>query len=453
MQKNITKQILLVEDDESILEPLKYVLEKEGYVVRTATNGKDALEIMSSSTHNIDVILSDIRMPLVDGYSLVKELKEAGNSTPIILMTAFGTIQTAVDAMRNGVYDFLTKPIKINDLKATLAKALEFSQILLGDNEIQNKNPAVKKTSLISESDAMKKVFELVDRVARVDSTVLILGESGVGKEVVANEIHHRSARKTKNFIAINCAAIPGDLLESELFGHTKGSFTGATNHKKGLFEEAEGGTLFLDEIGDMTSALQAKLLRVLQEKKIRAVGSNNSKDLNVRIIAATHRNLRSAIINGTFREDLYYRLSVIPIIISPLRERKEDIRSLAIHFAKRASQKINEGYKTFSEEALIKLQSLPWQGNVRELENAVERCLVMCPRNVIQSQDLTVLDWDKDKEVIQPCLSLKDIEKDAVLYALKQTDGKKAEAAKLLGINRKTLHRKELEYKMNNHA
>jgi DNA-binding NtrC family response regulator len=460
---NVTrKNILLVEDDSGIRESLEEILVQEGYKVESAANGQAALDLIKLNEGKYDVILSDIQMPLADGHTILRTLKETNNDTPIILMTAFGTIQMGVDAIKNGAHDFITKPIEIDDLKNTIEKALVYSQLVLSKETSEQSDSAESKSSqthLIGESPSMKKIFALISRIARVDSTVLILGESGTGKEVIAKEIHRKSNRRDKKFIAINCAAIPHDLLESELFGHAKGSFTGATIQKKGLFEEAEGGTLFLDEIGDMAPTLQAKLLRVLQDRKIRAVGSNVARSLDVRIIAATHKDLRLAIVEGEFREDLFYRLSVIPVFIAPLRERKEDIRPLAIHFAKRASGVVQEGYKTFSEEALVKLQNFQWHGNVRELENVIERCLVMCPRNVIKATDLDFLDTN---EVISQDASseggtqgqaqsetfcLKEIEKETLILALKKTEGKKAEAAKLLGIDRKTLHRKEQEY------
>jgi DNA-binding NtrC family response regulator len=454
------RRILLIEDNSDYRETLVEVLKGQDYFVHPATDAAEALGLLQNRDRKFDIILSDINMPGLNGIDMVKHLREAGNETPVVLMTGFATVQMGVEAIKNGAQDFVTKPIEIEDLIKTLEKTMEYSNLIFSkpEEELQE----TRSTTLIAQSPSMKKIFALIDRIARVDSTVLILGESGTGKEVIAQEIHRRSKRKAGKFVAINCAAIPQELLESELFGHTRGSFTGAVTDKKGLFEEAEGGTLFLDEIGDMDPALQAKLLRVLQERKIRPVGSTVSKNLDVRIVAATHRDLRSAIVEGRFREDLFYRLSVIPVFIAPLRERKEDIKPLAIYFAKRASKAVNEGYKTFSDDAILRLESHPWTGNVRELENTVERSLVLCPRNVLTVNDLNFLDGEELPSLVNEAYSetqvsndqenfcLKEIEKQTVISALKKTAGKKAEAALLLGIDRKTLHRKEQEYELN---
>jgi DNA-binding NtrC family response regulator len=392
-------------------------------------------------------------MPDLDGLTLVNKLREAGNETPVILMTAFGTVAAAVNAIKRGAHDYLTKPLQINDVRETIKRTLQFREVVKDKTDSTSEAKQVS-SHLIAYNPRMRDILGLVGRVADVDTTVLILGESGTGKEVIAQAIHNQGGRRSKRFVAINCAAIPEELLESELFGHAKGSFTGATGQKIGLFEEAEGGTIFLDEIGDMPLSLQAKLLRVLQERRIRPVGSNTTKEIDVRIIAATHRDLRTAMGDGEFREDLYYRLSVIPIVIPPLRERPEDIAPLTEYFMRKASAKADLTPKAITEGALRKLRSYSWKGNVRELENTVERVVVLSQKAIIDETDFDFLQTVEISAAgvvatvaEEKSLALKDIEKEALSLALQKSGGRKEEAARILGISRKTLYRKEREY------
>jgi DNA-binding NtrC family response regulator len=458
-----TAKVLVVDDDSEMLQFLQRILSRDGLDITTCSSGAEALlkikkiengESTFKST-DFDVILSDVRMPSLDGLTLVNKLREAGNETPVILMTAYGSIQSAVDAIKQGAHDYLTKPLQINDVRETIKRTLEYREVVnKNDYKTEGDRGSPTSSNLIALNQRMKDIIALIRRVAHVDTTVLILGESGTGKEVIAQAIHNQGDRKNKKFVAINCAAIPEELLESELFGHAKGSFTGATGQKSGLFEEAEGGTIFLDEIGDMPLSLQAKLLRVLQERKIRPVGSNVSKDINVRIIAATHRDLRTAMVDGQFREDLYYRLSVIPIVIPPLRERPEDIFPLAEYFLKKACTKTDSPLRSFTEGALNKLRAYPWKGNVRELENTIERAVVLSPNTQMTEDDLDFLQTGDvpSSGVVTlssegKSLDLRHLEKEALVLALQKSGGRKEEAAKILGISRKTLYRKEREY------
>ncbi len=450
-------RVLVVDDDIEMLQFFQRILPREGFETTTCSSGAEALATLKAGEVPFDLILSDVRMPALDGLTLVNKLKEAGNETPVILMTAYGTVQSAVEAIKRGAHDYLTKPLQIHDVRETIKRTLKYLEVVKEKKDFRTESDRqIVATHLIAHNSRMKDILSLVRKVAEVDTTVLILGESGTGKEVIAQAIHNHGPRRSKKFVAINCAAIPEELLESELFGHAKGSFTGAVGTKTGLFEEAEGGTMFLDEIGDMPLSLQAKLLRVLQERKIRPVGATTTKDINVRIIAATHRDLRTAMNDGQFREDLYYRLSVIPIVIPPLRERTEDIVPLADYFLKKASTKAHLILKTFSDSAIRKLRSYSWKGNVRELENTVERSVVLSPNQVISEEDLSflqVLDASAADIVAtaaeEKSLSLRDIEKEALVLALQKSGGRKEEAAKILGISRKTLYRKEREYQL----
>jgi len=427
----------------------------ENYHVREFSDGSEALAFLNGSdpeTSQVELVITDLRMPDVDGLSVLRNFKPAHPDVPVILMTAFATVETAVEGLRKGAFDYITKPFKLVEMSHVIGRAIMFGRL-----QRQNKSltKEVKKSwalnDIIGKSQAMRSIFDLIERVAQASSNVLVTGESGTGKEVVAKAIHQQSPRAAKPFVAVNCTAIPDSLLESELFGHVKGSFTGATGDKKGLFEEADGGTLFLDEIGDLDMALQAKLLRALQERVIRPVGSNQSKPIDVRVIAATHRDLKKSITNGTFREDLYYRLTVIPIVMPPLRHRPEDIPLLANHFLNKYSL-LNGGRVTgFSQEAMQKLTSLPWPGNVRELENLVERLVVLSKHSVIQAADIPTGEERGFEsfygQATEDMPSLEDLERRYMALVLEKTGGKKEKAAQILGINRRTLYRKERDY------
>jgi DNA-binding NtrC family response regulator len=444
------KHITIIDDDMEMRSMLRDFLTSEGYQISEFSNARVALNALLEK--GTDLIITDLNMPEMTGLEFVRNFKPLRPNVPVILITAFGTIETAVEAMRAGVFDYVIKPFKLTEISIKAARALQI-QKLQSDNEILRDE--VKRSfsfsGIIGKSPGMLEVFDLVKRVSQATANVLINGESGTGKEQVARAIHRTGPRAHKAFVAINCTAIPEALMESELFGHARGSFTGAHQRKKGLFEEAEGGTLFLDEIGDMDMALQAKLLRVIQERKIRSVGDTIDRDIDVRIIAATHKDLKSAIRNNGFREDLYYRLSVIPIVIPPLRHRREDIPLLAETFLKRFSAANGARVTGFTHSALAKMMEMSWEGNVRELENWVERAVVLARGTQIDVGDLPSVSETSVEaffgEVTSEFPTIEDLEKRYMKFILEKTGGKKEKAAQILGINRRTLYRKEREY------
>ena len=445
--------ILVLDDDQDIQSFLQKMLLDSGFKLTTASSAAEAFQKIKTTGTRFDVILSDVRMPGMTGLEFLAEFKKLDLPIPVILMTAFGSVEAAVTAMKNGAFDYILKPINVNELKISIERALRFSQLEQDNSALRDTLKQGWKTgSIIGKSRGMQSVFDLITRVAPTHANVLVTGESGTGKELVARAIHQNSPRAEMPFIPINCSAIPGELLESELFGHAKGSFTGAHQAKKGLFEEGNGGTIFLDEIGDMDPALQAKLLRVLQERKIKPVGDNKYRDIDVRIVAATHKDLRAAIKENRFREDLYYRLCVIPIEIPPLRQRKEDIPVLAEHFLKKHAAAHSLSVRGFTPSGMARLMTYKWEGNVRELENVIERSLILCPNDRISEEDLPSLDVPANSsgfldERHSDFLTLKEIEKQYIELILRKTGGKKERAAHILGIDRKTLRRKERTY------
>lgn len=456
--------VLVIDDDSAMRSMVVDFLRGEGHLVSEASLATEALRRIESKELNVsdvsepgapkvDLVISDLSMPEMTGIEFISKFRELAPKIPIILITAYGTIETAIDAIRRGAFDYTTKPFKLNEMSITVARALKYRALQLENVRLQSELYQTQSfAKIIGKSPGMREVFDLIRRVAPATANVLITGESGTGKERVARAVHEEGPRRTKKFVAINCTAIPEALLESELFGHAKGSFTGAVGRKRGLFEEAEGGTIFLDEIGDMNLALQGKLLRVIQERKLRAVGDNIDRDIDVRIVAATHKDLKAAIKNGTFREDLYYRLSVIPITIPPLRHRREDIPLLAEHFLKKYSQANHSTAKAFSPEAMARLVSMPWEGNVRELENIIERAVVLTRGTVIDVKDLPSAgegDVESFFGVTQSGAlpTLEEIERRYFKFVLDKTAGRKEKAAQILGVNRRTLYRKEREY------
>ena len=455
--------ILVIDDDSAMRSMVSDFLRSEGYNVSEAALATEALERVANgefdlSGHaphkpSLDLVVSDLNMPEMSGIEFIGKFRAIAPDVPVILITAFGTIETAIEAIRRGAFDYTTKPFKLAEMSVTVARALRFRDLHLENTRLQAEISQTHSfAKIIGKSPGMQEVFDLIRRVAPANANVLIMGESGTGKERVARAIHDEGPRRGKRFVAINCTAIPESLLESELFGHAKGSFTGAVGRKRGLFEEADGGTIFLDEIGDMNLALQAKLLRVIQERKIRAVGDTLDHDVDVRIIAATHKDLKASIKNGTFREDLYYRLSVIPIVIPPLRHRREDIGLLADHFLKKYSANNGSEKKTFSQTALSRLMSMPWEGNVRELENVIERAVVLARGNVIDIDDLPKPTDGSVESFFSGSHSatmptLEEVEKRYFKFVLDKTGGRKEKAAQILGVNRRTLYRKEREY------
>ena len=431
-QSNISEpNVLLVDDDESLLRLMAIRLKGEGYNVQSAGGGKEALRL--NNTQNFDMVLSDLRMPGLDGLSLFEEIIGLGKDVPVILMTAHGTIQDAVEATQRGVFGFLTKPIDHDELRSLMKKAVSQSQ------GAQNGQWCEK---IITRSMQMAQLLDQAYRVAKRDVSVLISGASGTGKELLASAIHKASKRVDKNFVAINCGALPENLLESELFGHAKGSFTGAVNEHKGLFREADGGTLFLDEIGDMPIPLQVKLLRALQEQTIRPVGSSKQIPIDVRVISATHKNLNKEMQKGNFREDLYYRLNVVNITLPTLRERSEDIPLLARHLLKTSVKRHQVKVNRFSDDAMQLLTTFLWPGNVRQLVNVVEQCVALTHTPIIASH-LVEQALSTSEQKWPTLTEARDaFEQKYLLKLLKITDGNVTRAAELAGRNRTDMHK-----------
>ena len=440
-------KILIIDDDTSLRRVLEYNLQEAGYQVSAAANGEEGLHQFNEDTPAL--VITDMKMPGMDGMQVLQAIKERSPETLVIIITAFGTVDIAVEAMKAGAYDYITKPFNRDELRLTVAKALQFSG--LTDENKRLKCALSDRSdfrSMVGSSTAMEKVFQVVAKVADTEASVLITGESGTGKELVARSIHNQSARKDAPFVAINCAAIPRDLLESELFGHVKGAFTGAAKDKTGKFLLAEGGTLFLDEVAELPLELQPKLLRALQERVVEPVGGTKEQKLDVRIVAATNLDIDKAIADGVFREDLYYRLSVIPIHLPPLRQRPDDIPLLLRHFC----IKHKADAVTFDKQSLAILTSYVWPGNVRELENLVERLLIMRNGNIITSDDLP--DKIRNGGAVQGSASgpggiinlpnegysLEQLEREVVMQALERNQWNQTAAARFLRIPRHTL-------------
>ena len=436
------KTILIADDDESLKRVIEYNLSNKGYRVLLANNGNEALNIFKSE--DVDIVITDIQMEKVDGLELLEEIKRLKSNALVIMITAHGSIETAVKAMKLGAYDYITKPFNRDELQIIIEKAQNL-QSLMSEN-IRLRQELADRFSLdniIGASSKMKRIYDMVARVAKSDSTILLQGESGTGKELIARAIHFNSSRAKKPFITVNCSAIPENLMESELFGHVKGAFTGAIKDKAGKFEAAEGGTIFLDEIGDVRKDLQVKLLRVLQEKSIDKVGSTQDINVDVRVIVATNILLETAIEEGKFREDLFYRISVIPILLPPLRERKDDITLLVQHFM----TKHGGNDCKMLPEALDILNRYDWPGNVRELENIIERAIVLKEEdNVISPEDIP--DHIKRKqsssqmslEIPDEGLNLEEVEKALIINAMNKAGQNQTRAAELLNISRQTL-------------
>jgi two-component system NtrC family response regulator len=439
-------RILVVDDDDSLRRVLEVQLQQLGYRVNTAKNGEAALSLLRETSH--DLVLTDLRMPGLSGLDLLKHIRSAHPETVVIILTAYGTVDTAVEAMRVGAYDYVTKPVHREALELIIGRALEHLNLL---EEIRNLRASLDKKygfeNIIGRSDVLLSVLDVAARAAHSNSTVLIQGETGTGKELLAKAIHFNSPRRDKPFATINCGTIPRELLESELFGHQKGSFTGAVASKKGKVEVADGGTLFLDEIGEMPLELQVKLLRVVQHGELEKVGAVEVTRVDVRILAATHRNLHALIEDGAFREDLYYRLAVIPITLPPLRERTEDIPELIQHFFGKCKQKHNRPGLFFADVLLPYFMQYRWAGNIRELENVLERIVVLSRGDEITIKDLPdfltrerpVLDELK-MEMPPQGISLESVERELILRALKKCDWNQTHAARYLDISRKAL-------------
>jgi len=445
-------RVMIIDDEPLMRMTVQDALAAEGYKVITAETGGKGLTLLREN--RADMVITDLRLPDMDGIQILREVKTFSPETQVILITAYGSIDSAVTAMKEGASDYLTKPFSMEELLLIIKRIQRI-------RELEEENRSLRKKveekfgleGLVGKSPQMIKIYDLIETVSQTDTTVLVYGESGTGKEMVANAIHLRSSRKGRPFIKVNCAALPETLLESELFGHEKGAFTGAFKQRKGRFEMADGGTLFLDEIGDISQTVQVKLLRVLQERQFERVGGNETLSVNVRLICATQRDLKEEIRKGSFREDLYYRLNVVPILLPLLRERSEDIFLLADHFINKFSKKMGKEITGLSEEAKTILLKYTFPGNIRELENMLERAVALIKGKVIQAYDLPeeicgqaspVRDICERIRGTKPLASATSVfEKEYIQSVLEKTKGKKGQAAEILGISRKTLWEK----------
>ncbi len=440
-------KILVIDDDLEMCALLSDVLEGEGWSVATSSDSLEASRILKKE--EFDVIITDLKMKGLKGLDLLAEAKKVASLTPVIIITAFGTIESAIKAMKMGAYDYITKPFRTDEIILTVKKALENRRL---KKEVVRLKKEVESRyhfhRLIGKSPAMQTVYDLIERISASSNSVFITGESGTGKELVAKAIHYSGSRKGGAFIAVNCAAIPETLLESELFGYKRGAFTDARTDKKGLLFEANSGTLFLDEVTEMALVLQAKLLRVIEEREVRPLGDTNAYPLDVRIISSSNRNIKEVIHQGRFREDLYYRLKVIDIELPPLHERREDIPLLVEHFIKKFSQEPKKSVSGVSEEALKALINYAWPGNVRELENAIQRAITLSQHDVILPEDLPAPilrepEEDLMDKGIRENYTADQVEKEYIRRVLMAVGGNKSRAAQILGFDRKTLYRK----------
>ncbi len=451
-----TSKILIVDDDPGHLTTLKTITKSWGYTVETANDGVVAVDTVKSGP--VDLILMDVRMTNMSGIEALGQIKDYNPSIPVIIMTAYSSVESAVEALKSGAYDYLIKPLDFEVLKLTIERASDHAGL-------KEENRALKEhlrsdydiANIIGRSQPMKKLMDMMSMVAPSEATVLITGESGTGKELIARSLHFNSPRKEKPLVVVNCASITETLLESELFGHEKGAFTGADKRREGRFMQANHGTIFLDEIGETSPTMQAKLLRVLQEKEVQRVGGEETIKVDVRIVAATNRNLEADVANGRFREDLFYRLNVMNLNVPPLKERQEDIPLFAQHFLKKFADKNRKTVKGFVPLAVDMLLNYDWPGNVRELENAIERAVILLTGEHITEKQLPLNITKKYPDlstspiaaapVMDGTRSMEEIEKEAILATLKASGGNKSETARRLGITRKTLHNKLKNY------
>jgi len=439
-------KILAIDDEKNILEVIKIMFEKDGHIVFTALRGYEGIGKIKSNL--CDIVISDIRLPDISGINVLKEIKNIDKTIPVIMITAYASTSSAVQAMKFGAEDYVVKPFDIDELRMVVENVYEKRKLQIENRRLRQQiEEKYSFGNMVGKSKSMKDIFMLIRKVAPLDSTVLITGESGTGKDLIAKSIHYQSRRKDNNFVSINCASIPETLLESELFGFKRGAFTGAVNDSKGLFKEANKGTLFLDEIGEMPVSLQAKLLRALQDKKIRPLGSSEETDVDVRIIAASNHNLRKRIKKGYFREDLFYRLNVISIEIPPLRERQEDIPLLLNHFISEYNKKLNKNIEGIEKEVLDLFYNYDWPGNVREMEHLIERMLILEEGDKLTTENLPSHFKEKLTQKTEDIPLIKDnnfnledyidnLKSKIIKKALTQTKGNKKKAAKILGIS-----------------
>ena len=437
------KRILVVEDEEKLRRVVELQLVSAGFDVDKAPTAEEGLKLAERA----DLVLTDLKLPNMSGLDMLGAIRQQNGQVPVIMMTAFGSVETAVEAMKAGATDFLLKPFSLDHLMQVVNKALEVRA--LRDENRQLKEELGRRyqyDNIVGRSPVMQEIFGTIERVAPTRATVLLCGESGVGKDLIARAIHFHSPRRDKALVKINCTAIPENLMESELFGYEKGAFTGANTSKPGKFEQADSGTVFLDEIGDVPAAIQVKLLRVLQEREFERLGSNQTRHIDVRVVAATNQDLRAALEQGTFREDLYYRLNVVPMNIPPLRERNQDIPFLARHFVQKLSPEMGGRVEAITDGAIEKLMAYHWPGNVRELENVIERSLVMCAGTQLDAADIKLEAAaprprsQTDSHFLPEGLTLDQYEQEIIREALKRADGNKSQAARMLGLTRNAL-------------
>jgi DNA-binding NtrC family response regulator len=434
--------VLVVEDEEKLRRVIELQLQTAGYEVLKAGTAEEGLKLADQA----QMIITDLRLPGMDGLALLNALRRQNSQTPVIVMTAFGTVENAVEAMKLGAADFLPKPFSLDHMMTVVEKALDVRELR---DENQRLREALDQRyqfdNIVGRSPAMREIFQTIERVAPTRATVLLCGESGVGKDMIARAVHHHSPRRDRPFVKINCTALPENLMESELFGYEKGAFTGANMTKLGKFEQADTGTVFLDEIGDVPAAIQVKLLRVLQEREFERLGSNKTRHIDVRVLAATNVDLRAALEQGTFREDLFYRLNVMPLNIPSLRERKEDIPFLVDHFIKKLSPEVGSGVTGISEGGMQVLAAYHWPGNVRELENVIERSLVMSSGETLNAEDIRLDTAPRSRgpaveSFLPEGMTLEEFEQSIIREALKRANGNKSQAARLLGLTRNAL-------------
>jgi DNA-binding NtrC family response regulator len=443
------ERVLIVEDEELMRELLGKILAREHYSLFQAPNGKEALRVFQNNT--IDLVLTDLKMQEMDGLELLTHVRAVDPEVVVIMMTAYASVETAVEAMRRGAYDYITKPFINDEIRVVLRRALDQRHLSRENRHLKRElRERYRFDNIIGKSEAMEKVYRLVEKVASISSNLLITGETGTGKELVARAIHYNSERAERPFVAVNCASLTESLLESELFGHVKGAFTGAIANKEGFFHKANGGTLFLDEMSEVSPGLQVKLLRAVQEREVIPVGGRDPLKFDVRLLAATNKDLEEAVKKGAFREDLFYRLNVITIHLPPLRQRKEDIPLLANYFLQKYAQRFGKPLTKVSKEALRVVVNYDWPGNVRELENAIERAVALSEGDTVETTDLP----EKIVSTKMPILHMEDyemtleaLEEQHVKQVLQKTGGDKVKAAQVLGINLSTLYRKLVRY------
>ena len=441
-------KVLIADDEKHIVDGLQMLLQEEGYTVDTANDGQKAWDKVQSGEYGL--VLADLKMPKMDGLALFAQMRDAGIDSEFIIITGKGTVDSAVEAMRNGAYDYLTKPLEIDRLKALIPKALEKYEVRTANRRLQDRLESLTRYGdMLGQSEEMTQIYKMIEAVAPSSASVLIVGESGTGKELVARAIHNKSPRTKGPFVALNCGAFPREILENELFGHEKGAFTGAINEKPGAFEQADGGTLFLDEVAEMEPDIQVKFLRALEQRSFRRLGGKKEISVDIRVVAATNKNVEEALAEGKLRDDLYHRLAVIPIYLPPLRERTGDVQLLAEEFLRRFADEQGKKITGFSEGALEFIQTYRWPGNVRELKNAVERAVILAKTAVLEVRDLSPKRFGlEEREVHIPVgTSIADTEKAITLKTFAFTGGDQKKTAKILGVSEKDLKAKLQTY------